>query len=62
MTTYCPPPKPPLLGWLRAWRDRRLARRGAALRRARLDERRALCARVWAVQIAAATLLDTRRP
>jgi hypothetical protein len=61
MATYCPSPKPPLLGWLRAWRERRQAQRGAALRRAKQDQRRALCARVWAVQIAAATLRDTRR-
>lgn len=41
--------------------DRFEARRRAALRRADVERRRRLAARVWAVQIAAVTAGDVRR-
>lgn len=59
--TFCPTKDRPRVGLIRHWLDRREARRRAALRRADVERRRQLAARVWAVQIIAATVGDVRR-
>lgn len=60
--TYSPPDPAPRFGVLRRLIDRLQSRRRAARRRADIERRAQLARRVWAVQIAAATLGDTRRP
>lgn len=59
--TYDPHAAPPRRWLFARLMDRFEARRRAALRRADVERRRRLAARVWAVQILAATAGDVRR-
>jgi hypothetical protein len=60
--TYDPHARPPHRWLIGRLIDRFEARRRAALRRADVERRRRLAARVWAIQIVAATVGDVRRP
>jgi hypothetical protein len=60
--TYSPPTTERAPGFIRRWLDRRAGRRAAAKRRAFVEARKDLAHRVWAVQIAASTAADNRRP
>lgn len=60
--TYCPRDPAPRAGLIRRLFDRFDARRRAARRRADVERRAQLARRVWAIQIAATTAGDTRRP
>lgn len=59
--TYVPLDPAPRAGVVRRFLDRLEARRRAARRRADVGRRRALVARVWAIQIAATTLHANKR-